>query len=119
MKNNFAGSSKQLDRTIKLLEYQNMLQYYSSCLKFLQTYFDSPAKLFLDLCLVKFLYSSAKLLFLCKISDAHRNSVLSQDMNSKLLMKISSFLIEKKIFFSSQIFSLHMYIHLQKYSLLR
>jgi len=32
-----------------LLEFQNFLQHYSSCLSFLRNYFDSPIKLFLDL----------------------------------------------------------------------
>ena len=40
----------------------------------------------------------------CEISDAHRNSVLSQDTNPKLSIKISSFLVEKNILLLSDIF---------------
>jgi len=50
-------------QTARLLEYQNFLQHYSSCLSFLHNYFDAPTKLFSDFYLPTFLDTSAKSFF--------------------------------------------------------
>jgi len=48
-----------------LLESQNFLQYYSSCLSFLHNYFDSLTKLFSDLYLAKFFDILVQSFFSC------------------------------------------------------
>ena len=56
-KNNYVECSNLL------LECQNFLQHYSSCLKFLRNYFNDAIKLFSDL----YIYiTSAKSFFSCK-----------------------------------------------------